>query len=131
MQITVTTRHGHVSEETQKRVSSKAEKLLRFFDRLTSIEVVIDLQEPHHPKVQLNATAEHKHDFVSHDDSDNLLTAVESAVQKMEQQLKRHKDRLQHRHRDGSVKREGVALANESPINESAPETNEMEAETE
>lgn len=105
MQIKVTTRHGHLTEEKQEKIVAKAEKLLRFFDRLTSIEVVVDLKESHALGVQINATLEHMHEFVAHDQSDNLLTAIESTVHKMEQQLKRHKDRLQHRNRDASAKR--------------------------
>ena len=53
MQITLTTRHGHISEETQDRLKAKAEKLTRIFDRLTSIELVIDLQDEAKPQVDL------------------------------------------------------------------------------
>ncbi|MEM1304061.1 MAG: ribosome-associated translation inhibitor RaiA [Planctomycetota bacterium] len=105
MQIRVTTRHGHLNESNQEVVTAKAERLNRFFDRLTSIEVVVDIGDPHTTRVDINVSAEHMHEFVSHAESDNLLTAVESAVHRMEQQLRRHKDRLQHRHRDSSAKR--------------------------
>lgn len=114
MQIQVTTRHGHLNEQTQDKVTAKVEKLLRFFDRLTSIEVVVDVQDSNNTRVDINASAEHMHEFVSHDESDNLLSAVESAVHKMEQQLRRHKDRLQHRHRDASSKRVNPVI-DESP----------------
>lgn len=121
MQIRVTTRHGHLNEKTQEKVTTKVEKLPRFFDRLTAIEVVVDVKESAVTRVDIKASAEHMHEFVSHDESENLLTAVESAVHKMEQQLRRYKDRLQHRHRDGSAKRA------EAGVNEPGAE----EAETE
>ncbi|MEM6330325.1 MAG: ribosome-associated translation inhibitor RaiA [Planctomycetota bacterium] len=105
MQITVTMRHGHLGDSTQERVKAKAEKLTRLFDRLTSIELVIDLKDAAKPRVDLNVSAEHKHDFVSHDQADNLLSAVESAVHKMEQQLRRYKDKVQTRGRDPNAKR--------------------------
>lgn len=105
MQIQVTARHGHLSEETQDRLKAKAEKLVRHFDRLTSIEWVVDLQDPKHPKVELLVSAEHKHDFVSHEASENLLTAVEAAVHKMDQQLRKYKDKIIDNHRDPQAKR--------------------------
>lgn len=109
MQINFTTRHGHVSEETQERLTKKVEKLTRFFDRLTSIEMVVDLQDTQRPKVDLLVSAEHKHDFVAHDQTNNLLTSVESVVHKMEQQLKKYKEKTIEQHRDPEVKRQDLA----------------------
>lgn len=106
MQINITMRHGHLSESSQERVLAKAEKLNRIFDRLTAIEVVVDLKDPAKPRVDINVSAEHKHDFVAHDQADNLLTALESAVHKMEQQLRRYKEKVQTRGRDPGPKRQ-------------------------
>lgn len=106
MQINITMRHGHLSESSQERVVTKVEKLNRIFDRLTSIEVVVDLKEPSKPRVDINVSAEHKHDFIAHDQADSLLTAVESAVHKMEQQLRRYKEKVQTRGRDPGPKRQ-------------------------
>lgn len=105
VQTTVTTRHGHLTETTQERVISKADKLQRFFDRLTAIEVIVDLKESSKPRVDIKVSAEHKHDFMAHHQSDNLMTSVESTVQKLEQQLKKYKQKLLDRHRDAEVKR--------------------------
>ncbi|MFV2045483.1 MAG: HPF/RaiA family ribosome-associated protein, partial [Anaerolineales bacterium] len=67
MQIQISTRHGHLNGSTQSRVESKAKKLLRIFDRLTSIEVIFDLKDSDNPRVDMKVSAEHKHDFVAHD----------------------------------------------------------------
>ncbi|TWT91109.1 ribosome hibernation promoting factor HPF [Pseudobythopirellula maris] len=106
MQIKVTARHGHLSDESQQLLVSKSEKLLRFFERLTSIEVVVDLKNHNKPNVELLVSAEHKHDFVSHQESQNLLTAIEGAVHKMEQQLKKYKEKTidQHRNPDSAAR---------------------------
>lgn len=108
MQIQVTSRHGHLSEETQQTLISKAEKLTRHFDRLTSIEVVVDLQDTSKPKVDLLVSAEHKHDFVAHEQTPNLLTSIESAVHKVDQQLRKYKERTIENHRDPEVKRQAA-----------------------
>lgn len=109
MQVTVTTRHGHLTEATQDRLIRKVEKLTRIFDRLTSIELVVDLQDEHRPKVDLLVSAEHKHDFVAHEKSENLLTSVEHVTHKVEQQLRKYKERTIEQHRDPDTKRQAAA----------------------
>lgn len=99
MQIKISARHGHLGEATQAFIREKAEKLLRFFDRLTSIEVTVDLKSE--PKVvEVLVNAEHKHDFVATESNSDILAAVDSAVDKLERQLRRYKEKIQdHRRR--------------------------------
>ena len=93
MQISISVRHGQLAESTQNKLKSKAEKLSRFFDRLMAIELVVDLQEEQHPIVEIMVSAEHKHDFVATGKSENLISATDSAVQKIEQQLRKYKEK--------------------------------------
>lgn len=111
MQINVTTRHGHLNEATQEKLTAKAEKLLKYFERLTSIELIVDLKDSHRPRVDVSVSAEHKHDFLGHAEADNLIAAADSALHKVEQQLRRYKEKVQERHRDGAAKR-----IEESPV---------------
>ena len=114
MQVNVTMRHGHLTEATQEKLTQKAEKLTRIFDRLTSIEVVVDLQDAQRPRVDLQVSAEHKHDFVAHEQSENLLTSVERAVHKVEQQLRKYKERTIDQHRNSETKRQELADGSDS-----------------
>jgi len=99
VQTKISTRHGHLSEETRAAITAKAEKLTRFFERLTLIEVTIDLERADTPEVHLQVAAEHKHDFVATDRSDNLFASVDNVVEKMEHQLRKYKEKVQDRHR--------------------------------
>ena len=65
MQINISTRHGHLSDETQEQIKEKLERLSRFYDRLSTIEVMVDLEHREAPNVDLRVSAEHKHDFVA------------------------------------------------------------------
>ena len=109
MQLEISTRHGHLSEPTQEKLRTKVEKLSRFFERLTSIEVVVDLKEADNPRVDIKVSAEHKHDFASHDQSGSLWGSVDIAVQKLEQQLRKYKQKVQDKHRNRDVRRQEVA----------------------
>ncbi len=125
MQTIVTTRHGELSESSRQVLVKKAEKLGRFFERLTAIEVVVDLKDEHRPRVDIKVSAEHKHDFIGHDQSENLLTALESAVQKVEQQLRKYKERVQTRARSPEARRwEGAGITSDGAT-ESATEDHE------
>ena len=105
MQIQVTTRHGHLSEASQEKISAKAEKLTRIFERLTAIDVIVDLTDEATPRVDLKVSAEHKHDFVAHDQSDNLMGSVDAVIHRLEQQLRKYKEKVQERHRSNDSRR--------------------------
>ena len=105
MQLDISVRHGHLSEASQEKLRSKVERLGRFFERLTSIEIVVDLKDESQPRVDIMVSAEHKHDFVAHEQSDNLMKSFESSLQKIEQQLRKYKDRVQSKHRNQQARR--------------------------
>jgi ribosome hibernation promoting factor len=105
VQISISTRHGHLSDATQDKLKAKAGKLVRYFERLTSIELTIDLKDQQSPKVDIKLSAEHKHDFVAHGNADNLLGATDEAVQKVEKQLRKYKKQVQQRHRNQEGRR--------------------------
>ncbi len=104
MQISISVRHGHLSEASQEKLKAKAEKFGRIFERLMAIELVVDLKHEHSPQVGINVSAEHKHDFVAHADAESLLSAFDSAAGKIEQQLRKYKERVQERHRGNSTR---------------------------
>ena len=105
MQIELSTRHGHLSEASQERIKAKAEKLLKIFDRLTAIEVIIDLNDSPNCRVDFKVSAEHKHDFVAHDESDSLMGSVDAVLHRLEQQLRKYKEKVQERHRSSDSRR--------------------------
>jgi putative sigma-54 modulation protein len=104
VQVTVSARHGHLDDDTQKMLQEKAESLLRYFDRLTSIGVTVDLHRDRGDKlrVEITAKAEHKHEFVATDDSPDIPAAFNLAADKIKQQIKHYKERLQDHRRDPS-----------------------------
>jgi putative sigma-54 modulation protein len=107
VQINIAARHGHLSEETRSRIAAKGEKLPRLFERLTVIEFTVDLEHADAPAVELRVSAEHKHDFVATETAESLLAAVDGVIHKLEQQLRKYKERVYERHRQGGSKPAG------------------------
>ncbi|MFM7207619.1 MAG: ribosome hibernation-promoting factor, HPF/YfiA family [Planctomycetaceae bacterium] len=99
MQTRVSARHGHLSPASQSKIELKVSRLTRYFDRLTSLNVTVDLQNRSLPAVEIVASSEHFHELVSHESSAHLWRSVDGAVQKMEQQLRKHKEKVRdHKH---------------------------------
>ena len=99
MQINISTRHGHLSNETQEKIRERLEKLTRLYDRLASIGLTVDLEHRDAPNVDLRVSAKHKHDFVAISRSLELMASIDEVVEKMEQQLRKYKEKVQDRHR--------------------------------
>jgi putative sigma-54 modulation protein len=98
VQIKVSARHGHLSDHHQTEITAKAEKLLHYFERITMIEVTVDLTPDNHQNqkaVEIRVDAEHKHDFVATAEAEDLMAAVTAAVEKLKQQLRHYKEKVQ------------------------------------
>jgi putative sigma-54 modulation protein len=102
VQIKISARHGHLSEATQDFIREKAQKLLRIFERLTQIEVTVDLKSEL-KVVEFLVSAEHKHDFVASERNNDVLAAVDLVMAKLEGQLRRYKEKVQDHRRTPSV----------------------------
>jgi putative sigma-54 modulation protein len=90
-------RHGHLNDDHQQELREKAERLLHYFDRITMIDVTVDLADKIRKTVEIRVDAEHKHDFVARDEHEDLLAAMDLAVDRIKQQIHRYKERIQDR----------------------------------
>ena len=116
MLVKISTRHGHLSEASQQNISAKAEKVLRIFDRITAIELTIDLKDSNSPRVDAKLSAEHRDDFIAHDQSESLMASIDTVLHRLEQQLRKYKEKITDRHRNPDVRREGAAPGPEESV---------------
>jgi putative sigma-54 modulation protein len=122
VQINVSSRHGHLSPASQSKIAAKVSRLKRYFDRITALDVTVDLQRPELPTVEIIASAEHFHPMVSREHAPQLWRSVDGAVQKLEQQLRKHKEKVRdHKHvqagrrlADGAVADSAVSPSTET-----------------
>lgn len=103
MQVQIACRHGSLKPDVQEIVTRKSEKLLTYFERVTAIGVTFDAHPDTTPDVvrcEILVDAEHKHNFVAHDEGTDALTAFDATLHKMEQQIKKYKEKVQDHRRD-------------------------------
>ena len=109
MQVNISVRHGHLSDATRGKIEAKVEKVARLFERLSAIEVTVDLEHEENPTVDARVWAEHKHDFVATEQSTSLMAALDGVVHKLEQQLRKYKEKVQDHHRATANRHTGLA----------------------
>ncbi|MCR9296837.1 MAG: ribosome-associated translation inhibitor RaiA [bacterium] len=94
MQVNVSARHGSLTAHDQQVIQEKAERVRRLLDRVNAVEVTVDLQHLDSPHVEINVSAEHAPDFVASATASTVVSALDGAIQKVEQQLRRHKEKI-------------------------------------
>jgi putative sigma-54 modulation protein len=105
VQINISARHGHLSTQTQELITEKVEKVRKFHDRINSIVVTCDLEHREQTAIEVRVTAEHAGEFVATATAESALSALDGALHKIEQQLRKHKERTTEQHRTPGHKR--------------------------
>ena len=101
MQIHFTGHRVEITSSLKSFTQEKLDKLERHFDKITSINVVFDVEKLRHiaeatilvSKGEVHASAE----------AENMYTAVDLLVDKLDKQLVKHKEKKQD-HRDHEVR---------------------------
>jgi putative sigma-54 modulation protein len=103
MQVTVSARHGFLSPSDQQQITEKVEKLRRLLDLISSVAVTADLEHQAAPHVEVRVVAEHVGELVASATGPSVITALDLTIPKIEQQVRRAKEKLTG-HRPGRNK---------------------------
>jgi putative sigma-54 modulation protein len=104
--VTVAGRHMDVSEALKTYAEQKANKLLKYYDRIQEIEVIFDAGKDR-TRVEMIVNAEHKHMFIAHHDHDDAYAGIDGCVDKLERQLSDLKDKYRNRKHSGGEDKRG------------------------
>ena len=96
MQVTVTGRHMGVSDSLREYCETKAERLARYFNRVREVEFILDGFDGRH-EVEMIVHADGAGPFVAKYQHDDAFAAVDLALDKVERQLRDHKERVRNR----------------------------------
>ena len=97
MQISITGQHIDITQALRTYIESKFARLERHFDNMTNIHVVLNVEKErrmaeatiHVSRGKLFANAEHN----------DMYAAIDGLVDKLDRQLKKHKEKLTDHHR--------------------------------
>ena len=96
MQIEITVRHESVTADIKDYATKKADRLVKYYDRIQSVRVVLD-KEGGATVCEMIADVEHSHDLVGRATDADVRAAIDLATDRLERQLAEHKDRVRHR----------------------------------
>ena len=91
MQITITARHFDLTNAIRDHIGGSCSKLERYFDHIITASFILSL-EKNGNKVELIVHAP-KHNLKCEAVEKNMYLAIDNAVDKMEQQVKKMKDK--------------------------------------
>lgn len=97
MEIKVTGKHLEITPAIRDYGTDKAGKLTRYYDRVTSIEVLANKGENHSYDVEVIVHVDRHDPFVARTRHEDLYAGMDDAVNKMERQLTDHKEKLRNR----------------------------------
>jgi ribosomal subunit interface protein len=98
MKTLVSIPHHEYPVHVRDAVEAKLQDLLKFYERIVSLRAVLERQGDTH-RVELVATLGHHATLVVEAREAMLDGALETALERMKAVLKRHKTRLEDKHR--------------------------------
>ena len=100
MVVTVASRHMEVTPALKTFAETKANKLLKYFDRIQEIEVILDAGKElgkDHTRVEMIVNAEHNDVFIAHHDQGDAYACIDGCAHKLERALSEHKKKYRNR----------------------------------
>jgi len=106
--FTITGRHTEITESIKNHAEEKTAKLPRFYDSINQIEVIIEGggSGGGSIKVEIIARAEHSKIFVVTQTGQDVYMCIDSAVHRLEGQLRKKKEKERDNKYSGGTKPE-------------------------
>ncbi|MCG8379767.1 MAG: ribosome-associated translation inhibitor RaiA [Proteobacteria bacterium] len=103
MQINLTGHHIDITDSLKSYVDNKFERLERHFDNITNIHVILTVEKD---RQKAEATMHvNRGNLFADDEQDDMYAAIDGLVDKLDRQLKKHKEKLTDHHRaEGGLK---------------------------
>ena len=93
MIVTITGKHIEITDAIRAHAEEKVEKLPRYYDSVTQIEVVLEGNEGGMQGVEVIVHAEHNDLLIAKETGTDAYTCIDAAVHKMERQLRKAKEK--------------------------------------
>lgn len=102
MHIDITGHHVEVTEPLRTYVATKLERLERHFDHVSNVHVVLSVEKLRH---QAEATVNLDGNTLHADDEQgDMYAAIDGLADKLDRQIKKHKEKVTDHHRDETIK---------------------------
>lgn len=101
MQVAITCRHGSIRPELREYITQKAEKLVRYLNTVSEIDVTLEFEGPR-VDVEMLVEIDGFHTIVAHVEGEDAQATFDKTLHKMEHQVHKHKEKQRdHKHKAG------------------------------
>ena len=107
MQLNITGQKIDVTEAMHDYVTNKTARLERYFDNVTNVHVILSVEKLNQ-KAEATVHVAGGNLFAEATD-ENMYAAIDSLIDKLERQIKKHKEKLTDHHRS-----DGAAMKNQA-----------------
>lgn len=109
MQLNITGHHVDVTDSMKDYVESKLERLEKHFDHVTNVHVILSVEKLRQ-KAEATVNISGGSLFANAEDED-MYAAIDSMTDKLDRQIKKHKEKLtdHHRNEGSQIKHQAVA----------------------
>jgi len=97
MEVIVSGKHIEITPAIRQYATDHTARLPRYLDTLRQLEVITDKGEGHGFEVELKAHVEHSEILVAKVKGMDLYACIDQAIEKMERQLRDHKEILKQK----------------------------------
>ncbi len=125
MQITVTGRHFEISDPLRQHIETKIRKLTRYLDGITDVSVVLSV-EKHRHIAEMNLLIKGKSPIRGVEETHDMYLSVDTALDKIERQIRRYKDKGTDRKGRTNIIKEGSDIIAPEAIEEEPPVSREQ-----
>ena len=99
MQVAITCRHGSIRPELREHITQKAEKLVRYLNTVSEIDVTIEFEGPR-VDVEMLVEIEGFHTIVAQVEGEDAGATFDKTMHKMEHQIHKYKEKHRdHKHK--------------------------------
>ena len=96
MRINITGRRIDITDAIRQYVEKKTSRLSKYYNRISDLEVVIDLEGLQHT-IEIIVKVDHAKRFVVRESGEDLYASVDMSIDKVERQLTRYKEKSRTR----------------------------------
>lgn len=111
MQLNITGHHVEVTDSLKAYVAEKLERLEKHFDHVNNVHVILSVEKQRQKSeatVNVNGAS-----LFADSTEEDMYAAIDSMVDKLDRQIKKHKEKLKDHHRS-----EGSQIKHQQPVAE-------------
>lgn len=98
MQVTISGHHLDITQALRNYVHKKLERVERHFERATSAQIILSVEKlEQKAEARIHVTG---NDIFADASAGDMYAAIDNLMDKLDRQVKKHKEKITHKHRD-------------------------------